>query len=189
MSYRPYSVLVFDGVPFLRLVCDRQDEEHFIYVPPEVCPEDVEVALQMVPRAGDTPIVDFLAVFGGIGEGMPWDAVEFGGRRWRDGIEIVPARNYITAGWEFLSRAERVAVQTRFRAWLEGFVFLEGDDGMAWYVGSDASVCAHQSGENEPAGCFPSIDAVIAELVRRATCGRLFDAVYCDLLGEPCRDY
>jgi len=75
--YRPFAILFYGGMPYVWAA--RQNNKHpdSIYIPPTTPVNDIDKAVDSFDGVLRKKLVNFFAVFGGIGERYPWEAVEF----------------------------------------------------------------------------------------------------------------
>lgn len=172
----PFAVLVYRGAPLIWCLRGEYGGHGLLYLPPELERGLVRDALR--PFGVDTHelLVEYFALFGGMGQGWPWEAGEFAGHRKRGTLVIGAAKDTIEAGFEYKTQAEIDDIRTRYARWLGGVDVLIGDDGLMWHIGPDGSICNHQDDVLDPETV--SIGELVAQLVATRTDRHLFNGVY-----------
>lgn len=176
MEHVPFAVLVYRGAPLIWCVRDAYNGHGILYLPPELERGVVREALR--PYGLDTHelLAEYFALFGGMGQGWPWEAIEFAGHRKGGTLVIEPARTTIEAGFSYKTQAEIDDIRRRYARWLGGVDVLIGDDGWMWHIGPDGSICNHQDGVLDVNGV--SIVELVGQLVATRTELHLFNGVY-----------
>jgi hypothetical protein len=176
-EFSPFSILVYEGTPLVWLEQTLEKRRDLIYLPPESNASEVAAALEPFQLDSHRLLVEFLMLFGGMGELRPWEANEFAGRRRRGKTTIVPATEAIDGGNEYRSEAEVQERQRRFSRWIGGIELLTGDDGRYWHIGADGSVCQHDLGCSL-GGYLESLPEMITSFVTASKEDRLFEGAY-----------
>lgn len=177
LEHVPFAVLVYRRAPLIWCVRGDAFNGHgMLYLPPELERGIVREALRPFGLDSHELLVEYFALFGGMGQGWPWEAGEFAGHRKRGTLVIEPAKTTIEAGFEYKTQAEIDDIRTRYARWLGGVDVLIGDDGMMWHIGPDGSICNHQDDVLDADGV--SIAELVAQLVATRTDRHLFNGVY-----------
>ncbi len=178
MEYVPFSILVFAGTPLLWLESSRGERRDFIYLPPEVDRQEIRFALKDFQLESQELAVEFLALFGGMGERWPWEDVEFSGRRTAGNVVITPARTAIATGLEYRTPREAETLLRNFDRWIRGIEILYGAGCHYWHLGPDGTVCKHELGQPDVMTVFDSLGDMIAAFVQSSTPESFFKGAY-----------
>ncbi len=183
LQFIPASIVVFEGVPHVRLANPNFDRR-FISIAPELSFETVCESLAPYSFAEHSLLVEYFAIFGDTNERSPGGDICIPGKRERGGIVIEPAAVDFDAGLEYCTDAEVNERQRNFVRWHDGVQVLDGGDGLYWHLGRDGSVCEHECGESDVGGLFDSLQDMIDALVVASTDELLFEGAYVGLPGK-----
>jgi len=174
LNFNPFSILVFSGTPHFWM----ENGEDRIYLAPPIPRHESSVALEPYDLASCQVLVDFLMLFGGMGDRYPWEEIEFFGKRSEGHVIVEPSLEVFDAGSEYRSAAENRERHSRFAPWMKGIQILNGGDGKYWLLGEDHTVCEHTCGDDEIAGTFKDFSELLACFVDASEESCLFAGGY-----------
>jgi len=178
LTFRPFSLLIYDGTPLFWLEKRAGEHREQIYLPPEGSARDVESALSSFGLTAQSLLKEFIIKFGGLGDRRPWEAVEFAGMPKSGKVVLRPATDDLGGADKYIKKSEVAERRRRFEPWRGGLNLLTGGDDLNWHIGADGTLCEHEMGSPKVRKTFASLEVFLEVFLSSAEGDWLFRGAY-----------